>query len=236
MKVQVEQRGFAPVIERARLCLFLVSVSFLASAGCAHRVGSQSTRGAMAEINRQVGPEPGQSAAETVARRTTRAMVDELNQPTQRERIDEILTNATDGVRGAMTQGLAEDLGADADGPLAQSIAALAERSATLATRGAMTTLLAGCDPQNPTCLDRRVSDLSTRAAVAFVDGVKQSLRSVALVIAFLAGAATVLVLGLLWFLARRTTDPSGSRRDKRGRSAPAPSAVGARAPASTSA
>ena len=95
------------------------------------------------------------------------------------------------------------------DGPLAQSIVALAERSATRATHGAMTAMLAGCDPQNPNCLDHRVSDLSTRAAVAFVDGVKQSLRSVALAVAFLAGAATMLLLGALWRLARRTTDPA---------------------------
>jgi hypothetical protein len=220
------------VIERARLCLLL----WLAVSGCAHGIGSRSTAGALAEINRHVEPEPGQTAAETVARRATRGIVDELNQPQQRERIDEVMTSAADGFRGAMTEGLADDLGADAGGPLAQSIIALAERSATRATQGAMTTLLAPCDPQSPTCLDRRVSDLSTRAAVAFVDGVKQSIRSVALAIAFLAGAATVLVLGVLWRLARRTTDPGGSRRDKRGRSTTAPSAVGARAPASTSA
>ena len=120
------------------------------------------------------------------------------------------------------------------DGPLAQSIVALAERSATRATHGAMTALLAGCDPQNPTCLDRRVSDLSTRAAVAFVDGVKQSL-------AF--GGAGDRVPG-------RRGDGSGAGRalaprapDTRSRrlaqrqapaSPVAPAAVGARAPAST--
>src|SRR5581483_11859962 len=188
--------------------------------GCAHRMGSQSTAGALAEINRHVEPEAGQTAAETVARRATRGIVDELNQPAQRDRIDQVMTSAADGFRGAMTEGLTDDLGADADGPVAQSIVALAERSAARATRGAMTTLLASCDPQSPTCLDRRVSDLSTRAAVAFVDGVKQSLRSVALAIAFLAGAATVLVLAVIWRLLRRTSDSSGSHGHKR---APAP-------------
>jgi len=199
-------------------------------------MGSQSTAGALAEINRHVEPEPGQTAAETVARRATRGIVDELNQPQQRERIDAVMTSAADGFRDAMTEGLTDDLGADGNGPLAQSIVALAERSATRATKGAMTVLLAGCDPQNPACLDRRVTDLSTRAAIGFVEGMKHSLAVPALVIAFLAGAATVLVLGVLWRLARRTTDPGGSRRDKRARPTPAPSAVGARAPASTSA
>ena len=222
------------MIERVRLCLLLVFLSLLVLSGCAHRMGSRSTAGALAELDRRVEPEPGQTVAETVARRATRGIVDELNQPAQRERIDEVLTSAADGFRGAMSEGLTDDLGADGDGPLARSIVALAERSATRATQGAMTALLAGCDPQNPNCLDRRVSDLSTRVAVAFVDGVKQSLRSVALVVAFLAGAATVLVLGVLWRLARRTTDRGGSRSDKPRRAPVEPSAVGARAPAST--
>jgi len=222
------------VIERVWLCLLLAFLSVLAGPGCAHRMGSQGTAGAIAEINRHVEPEPGQTAAETVARRATRGIVDELNQPQQREQIDEVMSSAADGFRGAMTAGLSDDLGANADGPLAQSIVALAERSATRATHGAMTALLASCDPQSPNCLDHRVSDLSTRAAVAFVDGVKQSLRSVALAVAFLAGAATVLVLGALWRLARRTTDRGGSRSDKPRRAPVAPSAVGARAPAST--
>jgi hypothetical protein len=219
-----------------RLCLLLVFASFLASPGCAHRAGSQSTAGALAAINRHVEPEPGQTAAETVARRATRGIVDELSQPSQRERIDEVVTNAADGFRGAMTEGLTDDLGADGDGPLAQSIVALAERSATRATQGVMTTLLAACDPQDPTCLDRRVADLSKSAAIAFVDGVKHSLRFPALAISFLAGAASILVLGALWRLARRTSDSGGSRSDKRGREPGPPAAVGAREPASTSA
>ena len=223
------------MIDRARLGLLFVIAACLATSGCAHRVGSRSTAGALAEINRHVEPEPGQTAAETVARRTTRAMVDELNQPQQRERIDEIMTNAVDGFRDAVTEGLAEDLGPDAQGPLAQSIVALAERSAARATHGAMTTMLAGCDPQNPTCLDRRVADLSNRAAVAFVDGVKQSLRSVALAIAFLAGAVTVLVLGGFWRLLRRTSDSSGSHSHKRAPAPTRPPALDASATASTS-
>lgn len=222
------------VIERVWLCLLLAFLSVLAAPGCAHRMGSQSTAGAIAEINRHVEPEPGQTAAETVARRATRGIVDELNQPQQREQIDEVMSSAADGFRDAMTAGLTDDLGANAGGPLAQSLVALAERSATHATQGAMTALLATCDPQSPTCLDRRVSDLSNRAAVAFVDGVKQSLRSVALAISFLAGAATVLVLGTLWWLLRRTRDSSGSHSHKR---APAPARPPALdAPASTSA
>jgi len=218
------------VIGRARLCLLLG----LVVSGCAHRVGGQSTAGAIAELNRQVQPEPGQTAGETVTRRATRAIVDELNQPQQREGINEVVTGAADSFRGTMTEGLTDDLGADANGPLAQSIVALAERSAMRATQGAMTAMLATCDPHDPSCLDRRVSDLSTRAAVAFVDGVKQSLRSVALAIAFLAGAATVLVLGVLWRLLRRTSDSSGSHSRKR---APAPTRPPALdAPVSTSA
>jgi len=221
---------------RMRFCWHLVFALLMATFGCAHRVGGQSTAGALAEINRHVDPEPGQTAAETVARRATRGIVDELNQPQQRKRIDEVMANAADGFRGALSDGVTGDLGADADGPLARSIVALAERSATRAAHGAMTTLLAGCDPQNPTCLDRRVSDLSTRAAAAFVDGVKHSLRNVVLVTAFLAGAATVLVLSALWHLARRSRDPGGSRSDKRGRSVAVPGTLDARAPASTSA
>jgi hypothetical protein len=218
-----------------RFCWLLVLALFLATSGCAHQVGSRSTAGALAEINRHVEPEPGQTAAETVARRATRGIVDELNQPPQKQRIDEVMASAADGFRGALSEGITGDLGADADGPLAESIVALAERSATRAAHGAMTTLLAGCDPQNPTCLDRRVTELSTRAAAAFVDGVKHSLRNVVIVTAFLAGAATVLVLGILWRLAKRSRDPGGSRSDKRGRSVAVPPALDTR-PASTSA
>jgi hypothetical protein len=218
-----------------RFCCFVLFALFPATAGCAHHVGSRSTAGAIAELNRHVEPEPGQTAAETVARRATRGIVDELNQPQQRERIDEVMASAADGFRGALSDGITGDLGAEADGPLAQSIVALAERSAARATHGAMTTMLAGCDPQNPTCLDRRVTELSTRAAAAFVDGVKQSLRNVVIVTAFLAGAMTVLILGALWRLARRSRDPGGSRSDKRGRSVAVPPALDTR-PASTSA
>jgi hypothetical protein len=218
------------LIAPVRFCWFLLP---LLSCGCAHRVGSQSTAGALAEINRHVEPEPGQTAAETVARRATRGIVDELNQPAQKQRLDEVMANAADGFRGALSEGITGDLGTDADGPLAQSIVALAERSAARAAHGAMTTMLAGCDPQNPTCLDRRVTELSTRAAAAFVDGVKQSLRNVVLVTAFLAGAATVLFLSALWRLARRSRDPGGSRSDKRGRSVAVPPALDTR-PAST--
>lgn len=219
----------------ARFCWLLVFALPLATSGCAHRVGSQSTAGALAEINRHVEPEPGQTAAETVARRATRGIVDELNQPQQRERIDEVMAHAADGFRGALSEGITGDLGTEADGPLAQTIIALAERSAARATHGAMTTMLAGCDPQNPTCLDRRVTELSTRAAAAFVDGVKQSLRNVVIVTSFLAGAVTVLVLSALWRLARRARDPGGSRSDRRGRSVAVPPALDTR-PATTSA
>ena len=71
------------VIERVRLCLFLGFSLVLAASGCAHRMGSQSTAGAISEINRHVEPEPGQTAAETVARRATEGIIDELNQPEQ---------------------------------------------------------------------------------------------------------------------------------------------------------
>ncbi len=196
---------------RAWFCLLL------ALSGCAHHVGRQTTSGALAELQEQVGAEPGQRPAEAVARRATNGVIDELSEPEQKERMDALMANAADSLRGALTRGLTGDLGTDGDGPLAQSLAATAERSAASAAHGAMTTMLAGCDPEDPTCLDRRVTDLSTRAAVAFVDGVKHSLGLAALAIAFGAGAASVLLLGVLWRLARRWSDssgtPPGSRR-----------------------
>jgi len=222
------------LIARGRFCLFLAWLA--TSSACAHRMGSQTTSGALSELERQVAPEPGQRPAETVARRATRGVIGELNEPEQKKRMDAVMTNAADSLRGALTQGLTDDLGDDGEGPLAQSITALAERSAARAAQGAMTAMLAGCDPETPTCIDRRVADLSTRAAVAFIDGVKRSLGFAALAIAFLAGAATVLVLGVLWRLARRSNDSGGSRSGKRGRSPAPPPAMGARAPASTSA
>ncbi len=222
------------MIARARLCL--VSTLFLVWCGCAHHVGSQTTSGALSELEQQIAAEPGQRPAEAIARRATKGVIAELNEPEEKERLDAVMSDAADDVRGAFTQGLTDDLGADGNGPLAQSIVALAERSAARAAHGAVATLLAPCDPESPTCIDHRLADLSTRAAVAFVDGVKRSLGLAALAIAFLAGAATVLVIGVFWRLARRTSDPGGSRSDKRGRSPAAPAALDARAPASTSA
>jgi hypothetical protein len=241
-KAQVGSRGFAQVIARSRFCsLFAPPLALflglgLASSGCAHRMGSQTTSGALAQVEEHVEAEPGQRPSETIARRATRGIIGELSEPEQQQRIGEAMTNATDSFRGALTQGLIDDLGTDGDGPLAQSIVALAERSATRAAHGAMATVLAGCDPQNPSCLDHRVADLSTRAAVAFVDGVKHSLAIPALATAFLAGAATVLFLGALWRLLRRSGDSSDSRSGKRGRAPTAPPAMDTRAPASTSA
>jgi hypothetical protein len=181
--------------------------------GCAHHVGRQSTSGALAELEAQVAPEPGQTPAEAVARRATNGVINELSEPEQKERMDAMMAGAADSFHGALTRGLTDDLGANGDGPLAQSFAALAERSAARAAHGAMTTMLAGCDPEDPTCLDRRVTDLSTRAAVAFVDGVKRSLGLTALAIAFGAGAASMLLLSALWRLTRRLSDSSGGRR-----------------------
>ena len=213
------------MIARTRLYLVtaLFSPLFLGLPGCAHHVGTQTTSGALAELERQVAADPGQHPIEAVARRGTRGVIDELSEPEQKQRIGAVMANAADGFRDAITQGLTDDLGDDGEGPLAQSIVALAERSAARAAQGAMTTMLAACDPQDPNCLDRRVADLSTRAAGAFVDGVMHSLRFPALLLAFAAGAATMLLLGVLWRLARRWSDSGGGARGRAGAAAARP-------------
>ena len=192
------------------VCLALVTLS------CAHRMGEQSTSGALSSFAAGVDAAPGERPAEAVARRAVEGAVTELSQPEEQARINAVMTGAADSFQSALTQGLTGDLGAHGDGPLAQSLAGTMERAAAGATRGAMETLLATCDPQDPHCLDRRISELSAQAATAFVGGVTRSLGLAPLVVAFAAGAGSVLLLGALWWLLRGGNEPRSTRRDRR--------------------
>ena len=202
---------------KSRVAFLLLLLLVLAPA-CAHHMGGQTTKGALNAFAESVEAEPGQRPAEAIAGRAVNGALTELSQPAQQERLDAVMGGAADAFRSRIAEGLIADLGRAGDGPLADSMVATTERAAAGAARGVMTALLAGCDQKDPSCVDRRVSDLSMLAAVAFTDGVKRSLAVPALAIAFAAGAGMVLFLVGLWRLSRGAREPRDSRDDPRNR------------------
>jgi hypothetical protein len=205
------------VKSRVALCLVLLTPA-LAPLGCAHHMGSKSAEGAMDALVEKQDAEPGQRPAEAFASRAVNGALTELSDPAQQERIDAVVGSAADALRTQLTQGLVEDLGKAGDGPLAQSLVALSERAAGSAARGAMTALLAKCDPEDPACLDRRVAELSRSAGAAFTEGVERSIHLPSLIVAFLGGAAVGLLLAAVWLLSRSAREHRHPRDDGRDR------------------
>lgn len=115
-----------------------------------------------------------------------------------------IVDQAANSFRATLTSGLTSDLGSTGSGPLAESISATLEQASQRATRAARTSLLATCDLSDPSCLDRRVSDLGERVARSFTDGLKRSIGIPALIASFVLGALTVLFLAALWVTGKR--------------------------------
>jgi hypothetical protein len=189
-----------------------LAVLLCCASGCAARFGEKTTTGAVEAMNTAVAPKEGQRPAEAVAERVVKGAVQELSDPAEVARLQAVARAAADTFRTSLTEGLVRDLGQTAKGPLGDAMTAVARRASSEAVQSAVQSavalLTAPCDETDPTCLDRRVADLSDRVAVSFAAGVRRSLGVPALIAAFLAGVGCVLfALGVwsVWRSWRRT-------------------------------
>src|SRR5262245_44080275 len=108
-------RGFAIVVAIA--CFH---------SGCAHYVGKKAAEGATTELRHQAETQPDKPAYKAAANATI-GVVDTLDDPAQRQRIDSLIDDAVSAAATAAvekaTRQLIAELGADGQGPLAVSLA-----------------------------------------------------------------------------------------------------------------
>lgn len=112
----------------------------------------------------------------------------------------------------ALSLELERGLGPDGRGPLAASLGATAARvsgSAVQGVRSELGDLLAGCGSEDRrACLEAEMRSLGRAASAGFVEGLAGSLAWPVLGLAFVLGAALVVVVQAAWGLARRHASP----------------------------
>jgi len=112
----------------------------------------------------------------------------------------------------ALSLELERELGPDGRGPLASSLGATASHVSGSAMHGARSELgdpFAGCQGEDRrACLEAEVRSLGRAASAGFVEGLAGSLAWPALGLAFVLGAALVVVAQAAWGLARRHALP----------------------------
>ncbi len=111
---------------------------------------------------------------------------------------------------------LTRQLGASGDGPLGQALAATSERMAAAALRGAADEplLFSECrGPDRPSCLERRVREMSRAAGTGFSRGILQPANVWPMLAAFLLGVLVTLLVRWAWTVlqAHRVTPPRSS-------------------------
>jgi hypothetical protein len=189
-------RGFA----------FIVAIACVAS-GCAEHISKKAAEGAIGGLKQQAPP--GEKPAHVIAENAVLGVVDTLDEPAQRERIDRIVaqavsTAATAAVENATRQ-LVADLGPDGRGPLAVSIARTGENvsAATLARLGnelaALAPECAGPDPLG--CIEKRLQQISRSTAASFSQGVRETIGWQLLLVAFGVGVGGGVLGTWLWSL-----------------------------------
>ena len=163
----------------------------------AHR--QQAAEGAATELRRQAEARPEKPAHE--AENAVVGVVDALDNPAQRARIDSLIAQAV----SAATRQLVAELGSNGQGPLAVSIAKTGERAAAAAIGGVGSELsvlapeCAGPDPLG--CLEKRLQQTARSTAASFSAGVRETLGWQLLLVAFALGAVGGMLGTWLWSL-----------------------------------
>jgi hypothetical protein len=125
--------------------------------------------------------------------------------------VERLAVQSADSMRETLSAGLAGDLASPGSARLGEAMVHVAREATAAATDGALARLFPGCAPGDAPCLDRRVAQLSRGAAAGFVSGVKESLATVAVVLAFAAGAVCTLVVLLVVRILRSRPSPRRS-------------------------
>jgi hypothetical protein len=174
----------------------------LLALACARQMGSQAAAGAAEELRERAKPraEPGELPIETTAGVVVGAILNHLQKPENLAKLQVIVKSASgeaaDEVHDKLVQDLVRDLGGE--GELGRMISATASQAANSAADGALRRLLPDCEANDARCLDRRVEELSHRAGSGLMRGLRESVKMVALLIAFLMGALVATLIGVL--------------------------------------
>ena len=191
----------------ARGLALIVAIACVQS-GCARHVGKQAAEGAATELRRQAEARPEKPAHEA-AENAVVGVVDALDDPAQRARIDSLIAQAVSAAATAAvekaTRQLVAELGSDGEGPLAVSLARTGERASAAAVGGVGSELIAlapecaGPDPLG--CIERRLQQTARSTAASFSAGVRETLGWQLLLVAFALGAVGGVLGTWLWSL-----------------------------------
>jgi hypothetical protein len=191
----------------ARSLAFIAAIACV-HPGCAQHIGKQAAQGAATELRRQAEARPEKPAHEA-AENAVVGVVDALDDPAQRARIDSLIAQAVSAAATAAvekaTRQLVAELGSNGEGPLAVSIAKTGERAAAAAVGGvgselsALAPECAGPDPLG--CLEKRLQQTARSTAASFSAGVRETLGWQLLLVAFALGALGGMLGTWLWSL-----------------------------------
>jgi hypothetical protein len=150
------------------------------------------------------------AAADAAVQRALQAAITPRG-PGQESLVQTLSGQAAESMRDTLLAGLQGEPGPEGTGPLGLAMGRSARQIAALATDGAMERVFPGCRSGDTACVDRRVAGLGRAAAAGFVGGVSASLRTAAVILAFVGGAICALLIVLGVSLARSHRAPRRS-------------------------
>jgi hypothetical protein len=187
----------------------------------AERVGRETTAAALKVL---ASPEGLERISAIVDTTVTRSMDSALRAASDagrtggpgRSLVDSMARDSASAFGAALSlsleRELERELGPDGRGPLAASLGATASRVSGSAVQGARSelgALFAGCGTEDrQACLESEVRSLGRAASAGFVEGLAGSLAWPALGLAFVLGAAVIIVAQAAWGLLRRHAHP----------------------------
>ena len=139
--------------------------------------------------------------------------IDVLGEPEQREQIRKMVAEmsreAARATVDTVASALAQSLGKNGEGPLAESLAGTSARMAATAVQAARAQLpefLRACDgPDAATCIQRTLQSMARSTATGFTAGVRDTIGWPLIALAFLLGIAGGLLGSWVWSLRLRT-------------------------------
>jgi hypothetical protein len=183
----------------------------------AERVGRETTDAALKVL---ASPEGLQRISAIVDATVTHSLDSVLRAASDADRtggpghslVDSMARDSASAFGEALSLELERGLGPDGRGPLAASLGATASHvsgSAVQGVRSELGDLFAGCGGEDRrACLEAEVRSLGRAASAGFVEGLAGSLAWPVLGLAFVLGAALVVVAQAAWGLARRHAPP----------------------------
>jgi hypothetical protein len=191
----------------ARGLALIVAIACVHS-GCAQHIGKKAAEGAANELRRQAEARP-EKPAQVAAENAVVGVVDALDDPAQRARIDSLIAQAVSVAATAAvekaTRQLVAELGSDGEGPLAVSIARTGGRVSAAAVGSVGSELIAlapecaGPDPLG--CIEKRLQQTARSTAASFSAGVRETLGWQLLLVAFALGGVGGVLGTWLWSL-----------------------------------